>query len=202
MVKPEPGSADTPRVIGDGFPALLCDLQAGDERAFATLWPTIQPALLRYLRVVVHTAAEDVASETWARIARDIGRFEGSEADFRAWVFTIARHRALDWRRYEARRPSDPHPDDVLADRAATDDTAAAALEADSLDAALALISTLPPDQAEVVMLRAVAGLDVASVASILGKRPGAVRALAHRGLRRLARQVEAEDTRPGRVTR
>jgi RNA polymerase sigma-70 factor (ECF subfamily) len=67
------------------------------------------------------------------------------------------------------------------------DDTAGATLEALSTDAALELIARLPPGQAEVVTLRAVAGLSVEQVAEIVGKRPGAVRVLAHRGLRRLA---------------
>ena len=55
---------------------------------------------------------------------------------------------------------------------------------------AVALIRTLPPDQAEVVMLRVVAGLEPAEVARIIGKSPGAVRVLGHRGLRRLARTM------------
>jgi RNA polymerase sigma-70 factor (ECF subfamily) len=65
----------------------------------------------------------------------------------------------------------------------------------------MALIATLPPDQAEVVMLRVVAGLDVTEVARILGKRPGTVRVLAHRGLRRLAQRLAAGDL-PRSVTR
>jgi RNA polymerase sigma-70 factor (ECF subfamily) len=58
---------------------------------------------------------------------------------------------------------------------------------------ALRMISTLPPDQAEAVMLRVVAGLDVAQTAKVLGKRPGAVRVAALRGLRRLAERVEVQ---------
>ena len=80
---------------------------------------------------------------------------------------------------------------------------------------ALALIASLPRDQAEAVMLRVVAGLDVATTAQVLGKRPGAVRVATMRGLRRLAAmpQVQARDgiatvrdgvrrpvTRPGEV--
>jgi len=53
---------------------------------------------------------------------------------------------------------------------------------------AIALVSTLPPLQAEVIMLRVVAGLDTEAVAELLGRSPGAVRVAAHRGLRRLAR--------------
>jgi RNA polymerase sigma-70 factor (ECF subfamily) len=44
------------------------------------------------------------------------------------------------------------------------------------------------------VTLRVVAGLDVGQVAAIVGKRPGTVRVLAHRGLRRLAEWLAAED--------
>jgi RNA polymerase sigma-70 factor, ECF subfamily len=57
--------------------------------------------------------------------------------------------------------------------------------------AALALISQLPRDQAEVVLLRVVMGLDTAAAARILGKRPGAVRTASYRGLRRLSGWLE-----------
>jgi RNA polymerase sigma-70 factor (ECF subfamily) len=60
-----------------------------------------------------------------------------------------------------------------------------------STEAALQLIATLPPDQAEAVLLRVVGGLDVDRVAAIMGKRPGHVRVLSHRGLKRLAVLVQ-----------
>jgi DNA-directed RNA polymerase specialized sigma24 family protein len=63
------------------------------------LWYDLQPRLLRYFRVVAPGAAEDLASDTWLRIIRGIGRFQGSEPAFQAWVFTIARRQVLDWRR-------------------------------------------------------------------------------------------------------
>jgi RNA polymerase sigma-70 factor, ECF subfamily len=52
----------------------------------------------------------------------------------------------------------------------------------------------LPPDQAEAVLLRAVLGLDAQTAARILGKRPGAVRTAAYRGLRTLARELDARE--------
>jgi RNA polymerase sigma-70 factor (ECF subfamily) len=67
--------------------------------------------------------------------------------------------------------------------------------------AALALVAELPPDQAEVVALRVLGDLEVAEVARIVGKRPGAVRVLAHRGLRRLAKRMQAAELAQG-VTR
>jgi RNA polymerase sigma-70 factor, ECF subfamily len=177
-------------MIGPEFPAVLAAAAAGDERAFGRLWHDLQPRLLRYFAVVSPATAEDLASETWLGVVRGIGRFEGGEPAFRAWVFTIARHEVLDWRRRAARRAIEDLPADGLLDLAATDDPAADALEGLATRTALAQVATLPPDQAEAIVLRVVAGLEVQRVAEIMGKRPGTVRVLTHRGLRRLAERL------------
>ncbi len=189
-------------MIGDGFGQVLAAAKGGDEHAFATLWRDLHPRLLRYLKVVTPAAAEDLASETWLDVVRGLARFEGDEPGFRAWVFTVARHRAVDWRRRASRQPATLLPYDLLPQAAAPDDPATTALEAISTRAALALIAELPPDQAEVVALRSLAGLDVARVAEIVGKRPGTVRVLAHRGLRRLADRLSVEPQLHRGVTR
>jgi RNA polymerase sigma-70 factor (ECF subfamily) len=54
-------------------------------------------------------------------------------------------------------------------------------------------LTCLAPDQAEVIFLRVLAGLDVEDVAAVLGKTPGAVRVLQHRALRRLREQLATE---------
>lgn len=161
--------------------------QDGDEEAFRLLYRTLQPGLLRYLTVLVGADAEDVASETWLQIARDLDTFVGGPG-FRAWATRIARNRALDHLRHQRRRPVLSVPVEALADLPSTEDTAERASEGLDTDAAIALIATLPQTEAEAVLLRAVIGLDAESTARVLGKRAGAVRTAAHRGLRRLAR--------------
>jgi RNA polymerase sigma-70 factor, ECF subfamily len=183
-------------MIGPEFPAVLEAATRGDEEAFGRLWRDLQPRLLRYFMVAVPAAAEDLASETWLAVVRSLGRFRGNEPAFRAWVFTIARHELLDWRRRAARRPIEDVPVTGLTDMAAMaapDDPAASAMEGFSTRAALAMIATLPADQAEAVVLRVVAGLGVDRVAAIMDKRPGTVRVLTHRGLRRLAERLGAD---------
>jgi RNA polymerase sigma-70 factor (ECF subfamily) len=166
----------------------LRDAQRGDARAFSTLYRCTQPWLLRYLRVLAGDDAEDIASETWLQAARDLHSFSGGYDSFRGWIVTIGRHRALDQARRRDRRPQyvPVPPEDLagLAGLATGDDTAAAAIEAVSTDAALRLIAALPPDQAEAVLLRAVAGLDAKTAGQVIGKRAGAVRSAAYRGLR------------------
>jgi RNA polymerase sigma-70 factor, ECF subfamily len=180
-------------MIGPEFPAVLDAATRGDEEAFGRLWHDLQPRLLRYFMVAAPAAAEDLASETWLAVVRGIDRFRGNEPAFRAWVFTIARHELFDWRRRAARRPSEDAPVTKLIELAAPDDPAARAVEGFSTRAALAVVATLPADQAEAVMLRVVAGLDVDRVAAIMDKRPGTVRVLTHRGLRRLAERLGAD---------
>jgi RNA polymerase sigma-70 factor, ECF subfamily len=180
-------------MIGPEFPALLDAAAGGDEQAFGRLWHDLQPRLVRYFLVAAPSAAEDLASETWLAVVRGIKRFRGNEPAFRAWVFTIARHEVLDWRRRAARRPGEDLPTNGVVEQAASDDPAADALEGFSTRAALAMVATLPADQAEAIMLRVVAGLGVDRVAAIMGRRPGTVRVLTHRGLRRLAERLGAD---------
>ncbi|MFI6264801.1 RNA polymerase sigma factor [Micromonospora sp. NPDC051006] len=168
--------------------------QAGDEDAFRFLYRSLQPGLLRYLTALVGADAEDVASETWLQISRDLPSFTGGE--FRAWTVTIARNRAMDHLRRQRRRPSLPVPVQALSELAGDADTAERAGETIGTEAALALIATLPPREAEAVLLRAVIGLDAETAGRVLGRRAGAVRTAAHRGLRRLAALMERRDLR------
>jgi RNA polymerase sigma-70 factor, ECF subfamily len=183
-------------VLERAFSDVLRAAAGGDETAFARLWRDAHPPLLRYLRVVAGDAGEDIASEVWLEVARGLRRFRGGEPEFRGWLFTIARRRVIDLRRYHSRHPVSLTGEPRDLDQKSGDDTAAAALESMSTEAALEMIATLPPEQAEVIVLRVIAGLDAGQVARIVGKRPGAVRVSAHRGLRALAARLSVQSAR------
>lgn len=173
--------------FGEQFEAVLAAAKAGAEWAITALYRDLHPRLLRYLRVQEPNDAEDLASETWLAVASDLPRFEGDEVAFRRWLFTIARHRLIDLRRRTASRRTDLVAGHWLDGLDGTRDTQAEALSGLATEAALARIATLPPDQAEVVLLRVLAGLDANDVAEIMGKPPGTVRVLQYRALKRLA---------------
>ncbi|MER6789066.1 RNA polymerase sigma factor [Streptomyces sp. NPDC000658] len=171
--------------------AAVTRAQDGDEAAFAVAYRIVQPGLLGYLRGIVGDDAEDVASDAWLEIARDLGRFRGDGAGFRGWTATIARHRALDHlRRLRVRPRSAGLDQDAVLDLPAPQSTYDQVLESLSTAQALERVRGLPRDQAEAVLLRVVVGLDGPAAARVLGKRPGAVRTAAHRGLKRLAREL------------
>lgn len=183
-------------MLGDDaeLTAAVLAAQDGDETAFRTVYRSVQPRLLGYLRTLVGEAeAEDVASEAWLQIARDLDRFTGDADRFRGWAARIARNRALDHIRMRGRRPAVGGDESELTVRPGESDTAGEAIEALATGETLALIARLPRDQAEAVVLRVVVGLDAKSAAATLGKRPGAVRTAAHRGLKRLGELLGAE---------
>ncbi len=193
------GPEDAPRVRGgaagtpadDELSAAVSAARAGDEAAFVILWRALHPPLLRYLAVRGDDAPEDIASETWMHVVKGLSGFEGNAAEFRAWLFTIARHRAVDQGRARTRRPAVPVSEPAtLPARDVAPSAEEQAVANDATARALELVATLPPAQAEMVMLRVVAGLEVADVARLVDKKPGAVRVAVHRALQRLAGQV------------
>lgn len=185
-------------MIGDAFASVLSAAQQGDETAFARLWRDLNPLLVRYL-TLGGEPAEDVAADTWVTVVKGLRRFTGDEAAWRAWVFTTARRRAVDAGRRRARAAqvelgASAWPVEQLAPDAADE-----ALEHLDTAAALLLTAQLPALQAEVVLLRVVAGLPVEHVARVVGRSAGAVRVATHRGLRSLALILEREGvTRSG----
>jgi RNA polymerase sigma factor (sigma-70 family) len=185
--------------LGDQFPGILTAAQDGGEWAVAVLYRWLHPAVVGYLRARGGDDAEDLASETWIAVARGLSNFSGDETAFRSWVFTIAHRRLIDHHRTTARRPRSRtlHPvegdvHDGTLDISAADDPAGEVIAAMAGDEAVRrIVKLLPRDQAEIVLLRVVAGLPVDEVAAITGRRPGTVRVLQHRALRRLAERLD-----------
>ena len=171
---------------------LLARARSGDEAGFLELWRALQPRLLRYLHVLGCDDPDDVAGETWFQVVRDLHKFAGDDEDFRRWLFTVARHRAIDAARARIRRPVSTMADglDGFADEQLVEDEV---LDGMSVKKAVAMLAGLSQDQAEAVALRVIAGLDTPAVASILGKSPGAVRVALHRGLRALAADPQVQ---------
>jgi RNA polymerase sigma-70 factor, ECF subfamily len=174
-------------VIGADFAEVLAAAQGGSEPAFSRLWRDGNPALLRYLRVIAPESAEDVAAETWLHVVRGLAAFRGDEQAWRAWLFTTSRRRMIDQARRRSRRPEKAMEEALPSQLPVSPDAADLAIQHFDTRAAMALVAQLPSHQAEVILLRVVAGLDTETVARLVARTPGAVRVAAHRGLRRLA---------------
>ncbi len=181
--------------IGEHFDAVMAGARRGEEPSVVALYQDVSPALLRYLKAREPQEAEDLCSDVWLQLARLIPNFEGTERQWWGLVFLVARRSLNDHWKRQRRRRTDPVDFEAFADVAGTDDVESTGIDAITNREALAFVtSTLPPEQAEVVLLRVVAGLDVEEVAAALERRPATVRVIQHRALRRLASRVRATE--------
>ena len=171
------------------FITLLAAATEGSEAAWQELYTGLAPVLLGYLRANAAPDPEDVLSEVFLQVARDVPRFDGDERGFRSWVFTIAHHRLIDARRHSARRPVDLSPDPPEPGGWA-EDAADEALARIGTDEVKRVLEALSPEQRSVLLLRVVGDLSIEDVAKAMGKRTGAVKALQRRGLAAVKREL------------
>ena len=172
------------------FSALLEAARVGDEPAWAAIYDRFAPVVLGYLKANRGPDPEDILSEVFLQVARDLNGFEGDERQFRAWVFTIAHHRLIDARRRSARRPVEPVAEPPEPEEDALPDAETEALMRICAEEVHRILEALSPDQRAVLLLRVLGELTTAEVARALGKQPGAVKALQRRGLAAVQRQL------------
>lgn len=154
------------------------------QRDAGTLYSTIGPAVLGYLRAQRAVEPEDLLHDVFLQVARDLPTFKGDDSKLRSWVFSIAHNRLIDDRRRRSVRPkkaSKSVPDRGYVDRG---------LEPRD-EALIAACASLTADQREVIVLRFVGDLPLEEVSRLTGRRVTAVKRLQARGLARLAELLE-----------
>ena len=169
----------------------ISEARAGSRSALEAIFRVYQPALIRYLGTRPPDLADDVASQTWVSVAESIAGFEGDGMALRGWILTIGYRRLVDEFRRQGRRLDDPAEIPEISDDVTPEDVVTS-----RVGWAQRLLSELPAQQADVVMLRVIGGLSVEAVATATGLTRANVRVLSHRGLARLqdlvARDPEA----------
>jgi RNA polymerase sigma factor (sigma-70 family) len=179
---------------GDTFPTVLLAAQAGASWALSDLWLQFAPAVHGFLKSKGSAEPEDLTSDVFLAVFDQLGSFHGDEAAFRSFVFTIAYRRVVDELRKRARRGTTVEwtPD---TDPRCTGSAEDEAFDRIGEERARALIEELPVDQRNVLSLRIFGDLTIEQIAEVVGKRPGAVKALQRRGLEALRRKLEATRT-------
>lgn len=176
----------------DDFDLVLTQARAGSAEAFERIYRDLARPVAAYVRGGGVRDVDDVVSEVFLAVFTGLDRFTGDQGQFRSWVFTIAHRRLVDgWRRTSRTAVHVPYEQDD--DHRTTPAAEDGALTALGQDRVLALLETLTEEQRDVLVLRVVADLTVDQVAVVLGKRPGAVKALQRRGLATLREALSKE---------
>lgn len=178
------------------FAAMLEAARAGDSCALEEIYRHHSPRVAGYLRSHGVPDVEGTTNDVFLRMFGRLATFDGDEAGFRSWMFTIAHHLMVDEFRRAARRPkiADGARVDTEGRGGDAEEDALAGMGRDRVDRLLARLSD---DQRAVVLLRVVEDLSIEQVAQTLGKRPTAVKALQHRALAALRRHLVDEEVSP-----
>jgi RNA polymerase sigma-70 factor, ECF subfamily len=185
--------ADAAEHVGQAW-ELVRAAQEGDADAFGRLYDRYADVVFRYVlfRVGDRSLAEDVTSETFLRAFRRITSISYQGRDVGAWFVTIARNIVLDHVKSSRFRleVSTADPDDGRAVAAGPESQVLANIAHAEL---LRCVEQLGDDQRECIVLRFLQGLSVAETAEVMNRNAGAIKALQHRAVRRLAQLLRAE---------
>lgn len=184
--------------------AIVERLRAGDTAAFDAVYEAFNGRLFTFLLRLARRrdVAEDLLEETWLRLVKHAGRLR-SDTSLGAWLFTVARNVHLSYVR--SRLLEDSAADGLMtlwpfaANRTSPFELAAASELERRLERALA---SMPSASREVLLLVCVAGLDHAAAADVCGIAPETLRQRLHRARAALARALDADERREGRVLR
>ena len=175
------------------FQRAVAGARSGRAPAFEWLWHRFSRQVTAFARLQGSDDPEGLANDVFAAAFGRIGDFSGSATNFVSFVFAIARNKINDEHRRRGRRVMISNTEDGFRERLeASNPTHSAEAEAlaglvpETADA----LRRLTDEQREIIFLRLVADLPIEEVASLTGRSVGAVKAMQHRALVRMRREI------------
>ncbi len=175
------------------FQQVLTSARRGDSRAFEQLYVSLNQRVHAFVRMRGAVDPEGTVNEVFLAVFTRLGAFEGSQPQFNAWVFTIARNKLIDESRKRQRRVHEVSADQesvehIVSSRSASVDVEQEAIDHLTTTGLAQKLRFLTDEQRDAVMLRVVADLSIEVIAEVMERSPGAVRALLQRAFRTIAR--------------
>jgi RNA polymerase sigma-70 factor (ECF subfamily) len=148
--------------------------------------------------------ARDVAQETFLRAFRALGGFKG-QAKFSSWLYRITLNLCRDWIRRQRRTPVAQAPEGVdlldLASETTPSETIEELVSRREMSRAVAkAMASLPDEQRTAIILKEYHGLTFQEIADLLGCPLSTVKTRLYQGLTVLRRQLQVEESQPGRA--
>jgi RNA polymerase sigma-70 factor, ECF subfamily len=176
----------------DNDQALIRQAQAGRAEAVASLYQHYAPVIFRYLfvRVSDRAAAEDLTGDVFLKMVEALPRYEDRGTPIAAWLFRIAHDRLVDYYRRSSLRQHEPLIETTPDGEPGPEGAVLTRMDGEQL---YTLLRGLTEEQQLALQLRFIEGYSLEDTAALMQKTVGAIKALQHRGLRQLARQLEVE---------
>jgi len=175
--------------MANDYDALLQQAKRGNRQALAAIYDAFQPPLYRYVyrQVDSQETARDLTAEVFHRFLQSLQKGNGPDQYLQAWLYRVAHNTIVDYYRRQQHRHHLPLLEQFVA---ADDDPVHLAELHIAADRVRRSMRQLTPDQQQVIALKFFAGLSNQEIARIIAKPIGAVKALQHRAIAALQRQL------------
>ncbi len=183
----------TSRIAPGADDALVRDIRAGDDLAFARLVQRHEAALTGFAAGVLggaHHDAEECVQDAFVRALTFLRAHPDREVAVKPWLYTIVRNVCLDRLRKPRRTVTLDGLDAVLADRAAGPYEAVHGRE--ELRRVVGALHALPARQREALVMHELEGRPHEEMAPVLGVSVGGSKALVCRARRGMAQLCQA----------
>lgn len=181
------GRKDAPRELED---ALILEAMKGDPPALAVVYDFYARRIFRYFysRVENTEDADDLTAQTFLSAIEALPRYQ-HRGQFTAWIFQIARSKAMDFfRRDHSKVQKEADLSGVVFD-----ETLEKVIQGQTVETLRLMIQQLDEDERELLRLRFVVDLSYVEIAELLGRKEDAVRKSVNRIIERLYIRMEAQ---------
>lgn len=172
---------------------LIVQAKSGDSEAFGRLYDAYIERVYQYVffRVSDDITAEDLTSQVFLKAWENLESYKPNGSPFVAWLYTIARNLVVDHYRSQKEVLS---LDDLAAIESGEETLDEQAELQSDLRAMRDSLRQLTEDQQQVLILKFIVGLSNESIAKVMNRQEGAVRALQMRALQALAKHMEEKE--------
>jgi RNA polymerase sigma-70 factor (ECF subfamily) len=168
---------------------LVARAKGGQVEAFGQLYERYLDPIYRFIRMRVdgERDAEDLCETVFLRTYEALDRYEDRGHPFSAYLYQVAKNLLADHYRQRSRAEQVGEVESEESESSGDRD------HQEELLAIAQALGHLSEDYREVIRLRVVLELPTETVASWMGRTPGAVRVLLHRALKELNRNLDKD---------
>lgn len=161
-----------------------------NEDAFINLYKLVYPKLYRYfyMKVQQREIAEDLVSQVFEALITDLNKYKAEKSSFQTWLFSIAKHKLIDYVRRQNKKAISISQSIETADNSI--------IETEKIiftERIKTLLQQLPNSEAEIIHLKYYGELSSKEIADLLKIKPESVNSIASRAIKKLASLIGSE---------
>jgi RNA polymerase sigma-70 factor (ECF subfamily) len=193
------GAAEISSIQQNNDVSLAKRAACGDNQAFGLIYEKYLDQIYRYVfyRVKEKMVAEDLTEEIFLKVWKSIGTFSGKGHSLSTWLYRIAHNHTMDFFRAKRNWLVSTEKVSTCSEIISTiGDPEQIAQNKLMQEEIMELVSTLPDQQKEIIILKFIEGLNNYEIEQITGRSQGSIRITQMRALSALQHKLKEKEER------